>query len=59
MDEGTGGDEIRTWLEEAWGRTEAAVILQHGDDGGPLAERPVLGEVFDRDGLAELRANLG
>ncbi|GGN75746.1 hypothetical protein GCM10011579_056100 [Streptomyces albiflavescens] len=32
------------------------MILKHGDDGGPLAERRVLGEVFDRDGLAELRA---
>ncbi|MFJ9820550.1 hypothetical protein ACIRU3_35820 [Streptomyces sp. NPDC101151] len=50
------GDEVLAWLEETWSRTEAALILAGGDHGGPLADRPVLGELFDPDGLARLRA---
>ncbi|MGX9886430.1 hypothetical protein [Streptomyces sp. NPDC002276] len=50
------GAEIRGWLDDVWGRTEAAVVLDGGDNGGPLAERGLIGEVFDAEGLAELRA---
>jgi len=49
------GDEIRVWLDDVWGRTEAAVVLARGDDGGPLARRRVLAEVYDDDALTELR----
>ncbi|MER6352258.1 hypothetical protein ABT186_10495 [Streptomyces sp. NPDC001634] len=56
LDDVASGDEIRIWLDEVWGRTEAALVLEGGDDGGPLAERPVLGEVCDPEELAELRA---
>ncbi|MET7697138.1 hypothetical protein [Streptomyces sp. NPDC005485] len=56
MDAATSGEEIRRWLDEVWSRTEAAVILQGGEDGGPLAGRTLLGDVFDPDDLAELRA---
>ncbi|WP_329334415.1 hypothetical protein OG866_13115 [Streptomyces sp. NBC_00663] len=56
LDDVTSGDEIRAWLTAVWDRTEAAVILAGGEDGGPLAERRVLGEVFDPADLAELRA---
>ncbi|MEU2926604.1 hypothetical protein ABZ636_16405 [Streptomyces sp. NPDC007251] len=47
---------IRAWLAGAWSRTEAALILGGTALGTPLAGRPVVGEVFDRAGLAELRA---
>lgn len=47
---------VRGWLDEVWGRTEAAVVLEGGENGGPLAERGLIGEVFDAEGLAELRA---
>ncbi|WP_043680197.1 hypothetical protein [Streptomyces xylophagus] len=53
---GASGAEVRDWLDEVWGRTEAALVLVGGDDGGPLAERRVCGEVFDPEGVAELRA---
>ncbi|MBK3564073.1 hypothetical protein [Streptomyces sp. MBT62] len=53
---GASGAEVRGWLDEVWGRTEAAVVLEGGDNGGPLAERGLIGEVFDAEGLAELRA---
>ncbi|WP_329258042.1 hypothetical protein OG223_36510 [Streptomyces sp. NBC_01478] len=49
------GAEVRDWLDEVWGRTEAAVVLAGGDDGGPLAKRGLIGEVFDPEELAELR----
>ncbi|MFF7447021.1 MULTISPECIES: hypothetical protein [unclassified Streptomyces] len=55
MPEVTGGDEIRGWLARVWDRTEAALILEGGDDGGPLAGRRVLGEVTDPADLGELR----
>ncbi|GAB7104620.1 hypothetical protein JCM4814A_29340 [Streptomyces phaeofaciens JCM 4814] len=51
----TDGAQIRAWLDEAWSRTEAAVVLAGGDDAGPLARRRVLAEVYDDDALAELR----
>jgi hypothetical protein len=47
---------IRTWLTDAWSRTEAALILGGPGLGTPLLERPVAGEVFTPAGLAELRA---
>ena len=47
---------VREWLDEVWARTEAAVVLRGGDDGGPLARRDILGEVFDSADLAELRS---
>ncbi|WP_406454247.1 hypothetical protein OH768_16245 [Streptomyces sp. NBC_01622] len=50
------GAEVRDWLDEVWRRTEAAVVLAGGDNGGPLAERELIGEVFDAEDLAELRA---
>ncbi|MGW3101685.1 hypothetical protein [Streptomyces sp. NPDC001100] len=53
---GASGAEVRGWLDDVWGRTEAAVVLEGGDNGGPLAERGLIGEVFDAEGLAELRA---
>ncbi|WP_427919841.1 hypothetical protein [Streptomyces sp. cg40] len=53
---GEKGAEVRGWLDEVWGRTEAAVVLEGGDNGGPLSERGLIGEVFDAEGLAELRA---
>ncbi|MEU6090335.1 hypothetical protein ABZ865_26720 [Streptomyces sp. NPDC047085] len=53
---GASGDEIRAWLEEVWSRTEAALILAGGDAGGPLADRPVLGELFAPADLTRLRA---
>ncbi|MEU6668785.1 hypothetical protein [Streptomyces sp. NPDC046727] len=49
------GTEIRAWLAEVWPRTEAALVLAGGDVGVPLADRPVLGEIFDDADLAELR----
>jgi hypothetical protein len=49
------GAEVRDWLDEVWGRTAAAVVLEGGDNGGPLAERGLIGEVFDAEELAELR----
>ncbi|MDV9176999.1 hypothetical protein R6V09_43595 [Streptomyces sp. W16] len=52
---GASGAVVRDWLDEVWGRTEAAVVLEGGDDGGPLAERGLVGEVFDAEDLAELR----
>jgi hypothetical protein len=55
LDEATDGGTIRAWLDEVWGRTEAAVILRGGDDGGPLDRRDVLAEIYDADALAELR----
>lgn len=48
------GDEIRAWLDDTWARTEAAVLLA-GGEGRPLAQRPIVGEVFDPAHLAELR----
>lgn len=50
------GAVIRDWLDEVWARTEAAVILEGGDNGGPLAQRGIRGEVFAPEDLAELRA---
>ncbi|WP_262059025.1 hypothetical protein [Streptomyces sp. STR69] len=50
------GPEIRDWLDEVWGRTEAAVVLEGGDYSGPLAGRRICGEVFDPEDVAELRA---
>lgn len=47
---------VRDWLDEVWGRTEAAVVLEGGDNGGPLFERGLLGEVFDAEDLALLRS---
>ncbi|MFJ9631201.1 hypothetical protein ACIRU8_26165 [Streptomyces sp. NPDC101175] len=52
---GAGGAVVRDWLDEVWGRTEAAVVLGGGDNAGPLAGRRLMGEVFDADDLAELR----
>ncbi|WP_329349327.1 hypothetical protein OG226_16510 [Streptomyces sp. NBC_01261] len=52
---GASGAEILGWLDEVWGRTAAAVVLEGGDNGGPLAERGLIGEVFDAEDLAELR----
>ncbi|WP_405974153.1 hypothetical protein OG496_38415 [Streptomyces sp. NBC_00988] len=52
---GARGAEILGWLDEVWGRTAAAVVLEGGDNGGPLAERGLIGEVFDAEDLAELR----
>ncbi|MCX5237799.1 hypothetical protein [Streptomyces prunicolor] len=52
---GASGAEIRGWLDEVWGRTEAAVVLEGGDNGGPLGRRGIIGEVFDAEDLAELR----
>ncbi|WP_338700810.1 hypothetical protein V2W30_27925 [Streptomyces sp. Q6] len=52
----TGGTAIRAWLDDVWGRAEAAVLLAGGDTDVPLTERPVCGEVYDADALAELRA---
>jgi hypothetical protein len=49
------GAEVRDWLDEVWGRTAAAVVLEGGDNGGPLAQRRIRGEVFDPEDLAELR----
>jgi hypothetical protein len=49
------GDTIREWLDEVWGRTEAAVLLRGGDDGGPLDLRRLHSDVFDAEELAELR----
>ncbi|MFB7337278.1 hypothetical protein FNH09_31775 [Streptomyces adustus] len=51
----TGGGETQRWLEDAWDRAEAAVVLVGGDDAGPLAGRRLLAEVYDDDALAELR----
>lgn len=53
---GAGGAGIRDWLDAVWERAEAAVVLEGGDNGGPLAQRTVLGEVFGSEDLAELRA---
>lgn len=53
---GANGAEVRDWLDEVWGRTEAALVLVGGDNGGPLAERRICGEVFDPEDVAELRA---
>lgn len=53
---GASGAEVRNWLGEVWERAEAAVVLEGGDNGGPLAERGLIGEVFDAEDLAELRA---
>ena len=53
---GASGAEVRGWLDEVWGRTEAAVVLEGGDYSGPLAERRVCGEVFDPGDVAELWA---
>ena len=50
------GAEVRDWLDEVWGRTQAAVVLEGGDFAGPLAERRICGEVFDSENVAELRA---
>ncbi|MGH1554515.1 hypothetical protein ACRAWF_29030 [Streptomyces sp. L7] len=52
---GASGAVVRDWLDDVWGRTEAAVVLGGGDDGGPLARRGLIGEVFDPEELAELR----
>jgi hypothetical protein len=52
---GAGAAEILGWLDEVWGRTAAAVVLEGGDTYGPLAERALMGEVFDAEDLAELR----
>ncbi|WP_328678883.1 hypothetical protein [Streptomyces sp. NBC_00343] len=52
---GASGAEILGWLDEVWGRTAAAVVLEGGDNGGPLAERGLIGEVFDAEDLTELR----
>ncbi|MEU6348821.1 hypothetical protein ABZ896_05790 [Streptomyces sp. NPDC047072] len=49
------GAEIRAWLDDVWDRTEAAVVLRGGDDGGPLARREILAEFYDDEALAELR----
>ncbi|MGP4045195.1 hypothetical protein [Streptomyces sp. 2A115] len=43
MTDSANGDGIGTWLDEVWARTEAAVILQGGDGGGPLVERRIRG----------------
>ncbi|CAL9566861.1 hypothetical protein [Streptomyces sp. enrichment culture] len=56
LHEATDGEVIRAWLDEVWARTEAAVILRGGDDGGPLDRRDVLAELYDADALAELRS---
>ncbi|WP_405950755.1 hypothetical protein OG588_35115 [Streptomyces prunicolor] len=53
---GANGAEILGWLDEVWARTAAAVVLEGGDNGGPLAERGLLGEVFDAEDLAGLRS---
>ncbi|WOX12756.1 hypothetical protein [Streptomyces sp. N50] len=53
---GASGAVVRDWLDEVWGRTEAAVVLEGGDNGGQLAERGLLGEVFDAEDLALLRS---
>ncbi|MEV6510710.1 hypothetical protein [Streptomyces sp. NPDC051642] len=53
---GANGAEILGWLDAVWGRTEAAVVLDGGDNYGPLAERRLMGEVFDAEDLAELRS---
>ncbi|MEU6258899.1 hypothetical protein [Streptomyces sp. NPDC047043] len=50
------GAVVRAWLDEVWERTEAAVVLEGGDNGGPLDGRRIRGEVFDPDDLAELRS---
>ncbi|MFF4255981.1 hypothetical protein ACFY1L_32715 [Streptomyces sp. NPDC001663] len=50
------GEVVRAWLDEVWERAEAAVVLDGGDNGGPLAGRRVRGEVFDPEALAELRS---
>ncbi|MFI5685016.1 hypothetical protein [Streptomyces sp. NPDC051636] len=50
-----GGDEIRRWLDGVRDRTEGVWILAGGDNGSPLARRPVVGEVHGPAGLAELR----
>ncbi|MFJ4525041.1 hypothetical protein ACIP4Y_29500 [Streptomyces sp. NPDC088810] len=49
-----GGPAIRAWLAQVWPRTEAALVLAGGDVRVPLAGRPVLGEIFDDAGLADL-----
>ena len=53
---GASAAEILDWLDEVWGRTAAAVVLEGGDNYGPLAERGLIGEVFDAEELAELRS---
>ncbi|GGS96533.1 hypothetical protein [Streptomyces cinerochromogenes] len=49
------GAEVRLWLAQAWPRAEAALVLAGGDVRASLADRPVLGEIFDDARLAELR----
>ncbi|MES9525371.1 hypothetical protein [Streptomyces capoamus] len=51
----TGGAGIRAWLAQVWPRTEAALVLAGGDLRVPLADRAVLGEIFDDAALGELR----
>ncbi|WP_053709966.1 hypothetical protein [Streptomyces sp. NRRL B-3648] len=51
----TDGAGIRAWPAQVWSRTEAALVLAGGDLRVPLADRPVLGEVFDDAALGELR----
>ncbi|KOV61696.1 hypothetical protein [Streptomyces sp. MMG1121] len=53
--ESTDAATIRQWLAEAWSRTAAAVLLGGPDLRAPLAERPVVGEIFDPAALARLR----
>ncbi|MDG4858637.1 hypothetical protein P8605_10820 [Streptomyces sp. T-3] len=48
-------EAVGAWLDGTWQRAAAAVVLDGGDGGGPLAERRVRGEIFDQDGLAQLR----
>ena len=51
----TGEAEIRGWLDDVWGRAEAAALLVGGDTDEPLARREVLAEVYDPAALADLR----
>ncbi|MET8475220.1 hypothetical protein ABZY90_33150 [Streptomyces sp. NPDC006422] len=51
----TGEGAIRAWLDDVWGRAEAAALLAGGDTAEPLARREVLAEVYDPAALAALR----
>ncbi|KUN81922.1 hypothetical protein AQJ66_22935 [Streptomyces bungoensis] len=54
--EAADGAAVRARLAQARSRTAAALVLGGPDLGTPPAERPAVGEVFDPDGPAELRA---
>lgn len=46
---------VDVWLDEVWERTDTVHILAGGEDGGPLADRTLLGWIDDPDDLARLR----